>query len=90
MQVARVASKAGARKVATGFASLHPPPPSALFLRFAETVEKGPLLAGFCVSSQTDPGLRSRKCGNFDPWSPVQKIPVLARFRLFAVSCAAR
>ena len=88
MQVARVASKAGARKVATGFASLHPPPPSALFLRFAETVEKGPLLAGFFISAQIDPGLRSWKCGNFDLWSPVPKFLFLVRFLLFEVSCA--
>jgi hypothetical protein len=53
------------------------PPPSPLFWRFAETVEKGPLLAGFFVSAQTDPGLRSRECGNFDPWSPVAKFPFL-------------
>jgi hypothetical protein len=41
------------------------PPASPPFWRFAETVEKGPLLAGFFVFTQTDPGLRSRKCGNF-------------------------
>ena len=34
-------------------------------------------------------GLRSRKCGNFDPWSPVPKFPFLARFRLFEMNCAA-
>jgi CspA family cold shock protein len=50
-----------------------------MFLRFAEAVEKGPLLAGFFVSAQTDPGLRSRKCGNFDPRSPVAKFPFLAK-----------
>ena len=65
------------------------PPPSPLFWRFAETVEKGPLLAGFFVSAQIDPGLRSRKCGDFDPWSLALKFPFLARFRLFEVSCAA-
>ena len=47
--------------------SLSCPPPSPLFWHFAETVEKGPLLAGFFISAQTDPGLCSRKCGEFDP-----------------------
>jgi hypothetical protein len=58
--------------------SLSRPPPSLLFSHLMETVEKGPLLAGFFVSAQTDPGLRSRKCGDFDPWSPVPKFPFLA------------
>ena len=57
------------------------PPPSPLFWRFAETVEKGPLLAGFFISAQTDSDLRSRKCGDFDPQSPVPNFPFLARFR---------
>ena len=56
------------------------PPPGPLFWGFAETVEKGPLLAGFSISARADPGLRSRKCGNFDPWSLVPKLPFLARF----------
>ena len=64
------------------------PPPSLLFWHFAETVEKGPLLAGFFISAQIDPGLRSRKDGNFDLWSPVPKFLFLVLFLLFEVSCA--
>jgi hypothetical protein len=54
-------------------------------LRFAETVEKDPLLAGFFVFDQTDLGLRSRKCVNFGPWSLVAKFPFLPRFRLVEI-----
>ena len=57
----------GNLELETGFAELAAPPPSPLFWRFAETVEKGPLLAGFFVSALTDRGLRSRKSGYFDP-----------------------
>jgi hypothetical protein len=71
-------------------ADRHLPTITPLFWRFAETVEKGPRLAGFFVSARIDPGIRSRKCGNFDLWSPVPKFPFLVRFLLFAVSCAAR
>jgi hypothetical protein len=59
------------------------PPPRPLFSHFTETVEKGPPLAGFFVSALADPGLRSRKCGNFDRLSLVPEFPFLARFRLF-------
>jgi hypothetical protein len=57
-----------------------------MFWRLAETVEKGPPLAGFCVSAQIDPGLRSQKCGDFDPWSPVPKFAFLARFPIAHLS----
>ena len=36
--------------------------------------------AAFFISAQIDPGLRSRKCGNIDLWSPVPKFPFLVRF----------
>jgi hypothetical protein len=60
-----------------------------LFWHFTETVEKGPPLAGFFDFGLADLGLRSRKCGNFDPWSLVPEFPFLARFRLLEMSCAA-
>ena len=46
-----------------------------LFWHFTETVEKGPLLAGFFDFGLADLGLRSRKCG-FRPLVSGPRIPV--------------
>src|SRR5262249_16176825 len=72
---------ASLRGAETGFAKLHPPPPSPLFWHSAETVEKGPPLAWFFISAQTDSGLRSRNSAHFHPPSPAPNFPFLARFR---------
>jgi hypothetical protein len=45
-------------------------------------------LAGFFVFAQTDLRLRSRKCGNFGPWSLVAKFPFLAAIVTVSVDIA--